>query len=141
MPKECSGKQPQGVEWVLHKLQTIPTNDTPRLYTDGSYATRYRTPQDVMHICPSVRQASGSVVIMDASDEWRNKPVLSLRITDQDIEADSAYDMEFIALAAVLGLLKQRCPRKGYAQTVILPDKLSLTNTRDYVKVTVAIET
>ena len=75
-----------------------------------------------MHICPSERQASGSVVIMDALEEWRDKPVLSLRITDQDTEVDSVYDMEFIELAAAYRL---RCPRKGYTRTVILPDKLS----------------
>ena len=47
--------------------------------------------------------------------------------------------MEFIALAAAYKLIKAEMSRKGYARTGILPDKLSSTDTRDYVEVTAAI--
>ena len=60
--------------------------------------------------------------------------MLSLRITDQDIEADSAYDMEFIALAAAYRLIEEEVSKEGVrtdsdsAKQVILDGHARLRN-------------
>ena len=50
-----------------------------------------------MHICLSE---------MDTSDEWREILVLCLRITDQDTDTHTAYDMEYMTLAALYRPIK-----------------------------------
>ena len=53
-----------------------------------------------MHLEPGETEAYASVIIMDAGPDWRQLPVLGLRITGKDITTDNAYIMELLALAA-----------------------------------------
>ena len=66
-----------------------------------------------MHLEPGNKEAYASVIIMDASANWRQLPVLGLRITGKEITADNAYVMELFALAAGYRLIEHEVSREG----------------------------
>ena len=50
-----------------------------------------------MHLGHRNKEAYASVIIMVASPDWRQLPVLGLRLTGKEIAADNAYIMKMLA--------------------------------------------
>ena len=93
---------PDWAPFVLDMLSRLDSSYVARPYTDGSH-----TPQ------PSVKNyfrheerhaiATCSVIIKDDTPDWKSKPVIAVHIDRGDeIGADAAFTMEFLALAASL---------------------------------------
>ena len=76
---------------MLCKLQPFTSHYTPKIYTDESYTTKYDFRIDQMHLEPGYMETCASVIIMNASPDWPRLPVIGLRITGNEIAADSAY--------------------------------------------------
>ena len=106
-------RRPHWVEWVLSKLQILPPHYRPRIYTDGSFTTRYGSLGELMHLEPGNIEVYASVIIMDASPDWRRLPVIGLRITGKEITANNAYIKEMLKLAAGYHLIEYEVSREG----------------------------
>ena len=81
----------------------------PRLYTDGAYNT---TSSILATFRPQYtrRRSSASIILKDDTLTWKNKTVFVLHINDgNSIQAESAYTMEYIALAAAMKLQSMGC--------------------------------
>ena len=72
----------------------------PRIYTDGTYDETQFDLHSVFDTTAVRRHAAASVVIVHDGADWKDRPALSIRITDGDmIDTRSAYTMEYLALA------------------------------------------
>ena len=93
---------PDWVPWVLGMLSKVDQSYVARPYTDGSHTplpgiSNYFRPDK------SNANATCSIIIKDDTPDWKAKPVIAIHIDRGDeIGADAAYTMEFLALAASL---------------------------------------
>ena len=83
------------------------------IYTDRSFATKYGSLTELMHLDPGHKEAYGGVIIMDATSDWRQLPVLGLRITGKEIAAKNANIMKMVALAAGHRLIEHEVSREA----------------------------
>ena len=75
----------------------------PVLYTDGSYSKTDLGLRDVFDKANGTTVANGSIVIMHAGDDWKQRPIFAIGIRHgSDIQATSAFTMEYLALAGAL---------------------------------------
>ena len=97
---------PSYIQWISQELKGT-ASFTPRLYTDGSYRSIASIPA-VFNPQLATSESSASIVEVDNSHSWKQRPIFIVHITDgHTIQATSAYTMEFLALAAALKLQMQ----------------------------------
>ena len=107
MPERA--ETPHWARWMLEAQRTSSSYSHPRLYTDGAYSSTcsvlatFRS----QHTC---RRSAASIILKDDSSNWKRKPIYVLHIKDGNgIHAESAYTMEYIALAAAMKLQSMGC--------------------------------
>ena len=93
----------------------------PRIYTDGMFKEDDHDLRTIFNV-RSVRVDTGaSVIILHDGPDWRDREMLALHIKNgEEMEAKSAFTMEFIALAAALRM------QKGFKATATCSDCLSV---------------
>ena len=67
-----------------------------------------------MHLEPSNKEAYASEIIIDASPDWQQLPVLGLRLTGKEIAADNAYLIKILALTAGYRFIEHEVSREGF---------------------------
>ena len=88
---------------ITHPDRSDSTN-APAIFTDGSYRTKPSL-EAVSRPQYTESTASASIIIKDSTVDWMIKPVYIIHIEDgEELQATSAYTMEFLALAAALKL-------------------------------------
>ena len=93
---------PSWIQWITAKLTTLSDNYSPRPYTDGSWDSPAHL-QSYFRPDISRTTSSAAIIIKDDSKDWMELPVLAIYIKDgQDLECESVYSMEFLALAGAL---------------------------------------
>ena len=87
---------------MLNKVREQGDSYAARPYTDGSY-TKSATIQNYFRPNVSAGKATAAIIVKDTSAEWKSKPVIAVYIDrGEDIGAEEAFTMEFLALAASL---------------------------------------
>ena len=105
----ASSETPYWAHWMLEAQRSCVTYVNPRLYTDGSYST---TCSVAATFRPQLtrRHCSASIILKDDSPNWKSKMVHVLHIKDgSQLQAESAYTMEYIVLAAAMKLQSLGC--------------------------------
>ena len=106
---------PLWIQKARQFCQAQKTEYRPILYTDGSYSETNSGLRSVMDKTAVTRAASGSIVVMHAGEDWRERPIFTLGIRQgQDIHASSAFTMEYLALTGALLLQKEIQAEKTY---------------------------
>ena len=107
-PLPTLAEAPHWARWML-EAQRGNSFSQPRLYTDGAYSTSSSV---LATFRPSHtrRHSSASIILKDDSPNWKSKTVHIVHINDgNSIQAESAYTMEYIALAAAMKLQSMGC--------------------------------
>ena len=104
--------------WICTARQFCKAQEAeyrPVLYMDGSYREMNVGLRSVFDRTAVTRVASGSIVIMHAGDDWKERPIFTLGIRQgQDIQASSAFTMEYLALTGALLIQKAVQAEKTY---------------------------
>ena len=108
-PIQAQADLPHWARWMLEAHRAGASYSQPRLYTDGAYST---TCSVLATFRPQYtkRRSSASIILKDDTPTWKNKTVFVLHINDgNSIQPESAYTMEYLALAAAMKLQSMGC--------------------------------
>ena len=100
---------PTWVTWMNEAAKQLPNHCTSRIYTDGSWASKASI-QAIFRPQETDTLSSASIILKDESPQWKTHPVYIIHIHDgAALQAQSAYTMEFVALAAALKIQQSGC--------------------------------
>ena len=84
---------------------TATTQYVARPYTDGAYQCKASI-EGYFRPRLAQRTATAAIIIKDDTPQWKSKPVIAIRIVEgEQLEPESVYPMEFLALAGALQLM------------------------------------
>ena len=96
-------EQPSWLSKVVEFCDRQGNNYKPRIYTDGAYSERNHTLMSAFDPETIIKDSAGGVVIVHDGLDWRDRAIYALHIGDgAGIGADSAYTMEYLAVAIAM---------------------------------------
>ena len=95
---------PPWIAWIADALQHLGPNYIARPYTDGSYKKLAGISGFFRPLTAQVN-ATAAIILKDDTADWRTKPILAVHIANgADLEPESVYTMEYLALAGAMQL-------------------------------------
>ena len=95
---------PPWIAWIADALQLLGPNYIARPYTDGSYKKLASISGFFRPLTAQVH-ATAAIILKDDTADWRTKPILAVHIANgAELEPESVYTMEYLALAGALQL-------------------------------------
>ena len=105
-PKVNAVTTPVQPDWVIRAMTFCRTQGPsyrPRFYTDGAYKEQSHDMHSVFDTEAVHRKSAAGLVIIHDGPDWKERPIHALYIgRGADVEAPSAFTMEYLALAAAM---------------------------------------
>jgi len=106
-------------EWITAAARFLSHQDKgyiPRLYTDGSFRKEEFSLETVFLPSACKTVAGGGIVIIHEGLDWQARPIFALGITDgEQVGAQSAFTMEYLAIAGAIRLQQEIQPMNTYS--------------------------